>query len=239
LGDVISFEQQQYRGLRIFLENLERQLMKKVLMTVIALFAISGNAQAINIDAPLGGAGDDKASVTGFGQGDLLRSVSTESGNTTPTLFDVNTPVDGSTTTQTSGLTAGVSFVHDYIFSAVQNTMVAISSAVENSQPSQQIGGLFVEVWKLVAGQNNSMRLGREEVVQTSIPSATSGIVNVQMMAGMNYVVRVIGETVPAVAEYTLRVQAVPVPAAVWLFGTAMLGLIGFRRKSAASPIAA
>ncbi len=35
--------------------------------------------------------------------------------------------------------------------------------------------------------------------------------------------------------EYTLHVSAVPIPAAVWLFGSGLLGLIGFsRRKKAA-----
>ena len=32
--------------------------------------------------------------------------------------------------------------------------------------------------------------------------------------------------------DYSLNISAVLVPAAVWLFGTAVLGLIGFRRKA-------
>jgi hypothetical protein len=45
-----------------------------------------------------------------------------------------------------------------------------------------------------------------------------------------------LGGTIGDNADYTLNVQspvsAVPVPAAVWLFGTAMMGLLGLRRKS-------
>jgi hypothetical protein len=39
--------------------------------------------------------------------------------------------------------------------------------------------------------------------------------------------------------DLVIRVSAVPVPAAVWLFGTAMLGLFGLRRKDKMRALAA
>jgi hypothetical protein len=39
--------------------------------------------------------------------------------------------------------------------------------------------------------------------------------------------------------DLVIRISAVPVPAAVWLFGTAMLGLFGLRRKSKTGAVAA
>ena len=45
------------------------------------------------------------------------------------------------------------------------------------------------------------------------------------------------GDTVQA--SYELNVSAVPVPAAVWLFGTALFGLLGFRKKASMAAAAA
>jgi hypothetical protein len=45
------------------------------------------------------------------------------------------------------------------------------------------------------------------------------------------------GKTVQA--SYELNVSAVPVPAAVWLFGTAIFGLLGFRKKASMAVAAA
>jgi hypothetical protein len=47
------------------------------------------------------------------------------------------------------------------------------------------------------------------------------------------YWVQFSGTLVDAIDSYQLKVSAVPLPAAVWLFGSAMIGMIGFgRRKS-------
>ena len=40
-------------------------------------------------------------------------------------------------------------------------------------------------------------------------------------------------------ADYSLNISAVPVPAAVWLFGTALFGLLGFRKKASMAVAAA
>jgi hypothetical protein len=47
------------------------------------------------------------------------------------------------------------------------------------------------------------------------------------------------GEEENATYGWQMRSTVVPVPAAVWLFGTALLGLIGFRRKAASVAVAA
>jgi hypothetical protein len=35
-----------------------------------------------------------------------------------------------------------------------------------------------------------------------------------------------------AYAELTVQISAVPVPAAVWLFGTALIGFVGMSRRT-------
>jgi len=49
------------------------------------------------------------------------------------------------------------------------------------------------------------------------------------------FFVRVSGQASGTANSYDLRVSAVPIPAAVWLFGSALMGLVGVsRRKSTA-----
>lgn len=41
------------------------------------------------------------------------------------------------------------------------------------------------------------------------------------------------GTLIDAQDSYQLKISAVPLPAAIWLFGSAMIGLVGFRRRRA------
>ena len=45
------------------------------------------------------------------------------------------------------------------------------------------------------------------------------------------------GSVFSPTADYKLSISAVPVPGAVWLFGSAMAGLIGFGRRNVKSPL--
>jgi hypothetical protein len=204
--------------------------MKKILFVVMFMLSGSGVVQAANID---GQAGVDKHTVVGLGMGDFFVAQS-QGSDTTVTLTDVATPVTSSTSNSTTGLADG--FIHDYVFNDVQDTIMALTTAIQLSigDASKLIQPLIIQVWHILESDPDVL-----------LDSATLDVgVNpgsnftVQLVAGDDYVVRMSnqGGTIGDNADYTLNVQspvsAVPVPAAVWLFGTAMMGLLGLRRKS-------
>jgi hypothetical protein len=59
------------------------------------------------------------------------------------------------------------------------------------------------------------------------------------LLAGANYIVEISGSALTTGQTYTLTVNAVPVPAAIWLFGSALMGLIGFSRRKSGSAVVA
>ena len=78
------------------------------------------------------------------------------------------------------------------------------------------------------------------------IPAAGSSSMSTSYASGDTFRVALFGNLTDAAktaidggatvqASYELNVSAVPVPAAVWLFGTALLGLMGFKRKASVS----
>jgi len=101
---------------------------------------------------------------------------------------------------------------------------------------SGSITGLRAEVWN--------------QAKTTKIYDITTGASNpipALLLASGNYYLRVIGDAVtasidafgamPTAQQYSLDINsaAVPLPAAVWLFGSALMGLFGVsRRKSSA-----
>jgi hypothetical protein len=57
--------------------------------------------------------------------------------------------------------------------------------------------------------------------------------INLSNLAG--FFLRVSGTVSGLQGGYQMRVEAIPVPAAVWLFGSALVGLAGFSRKKTSS----
>ena len=202
--------------------------MKKI---VIALFilGLAGTAQAQVLD---GTAGTDKHNIIGFGTGDIFVAQGGEAA-TTVSLTDNNAPVFSNTSIDTDGLEAG--FIHDFVFTAVMDTFVSISAALQLStgQAPALIIPLVMEIWNL----GSDTLLASAMLDFGFVPTATE---SVEFFEGVTYVIRMSNEgsgNIPGVLgegpDYTLNVfTPVPVPAAVWLFGTAMIGLFGLRRKS-------
>ena len=202
--------------------------MKKI---VIALFilGLAGTAQAQVLD---GTAGTDKHNIIGFGVNDIMVAQANESA-TTVSLTDNGTPVDGNLSLDTDGLMAG--FIHDFVFTAVQDTFNSVSIALQLSTgagPALVIP-LVMEIWNL--GSDTLLASAHLDSGFTPIVSEGVGF-----FEGVTYVVRMSNLGSPAIPgvlgeapDYTLNVfTPVPVPAAAWLFGTAMIGLFGLRRKS-------
>jgi hypothetical protein len=201
--------------------------MKKLLLIITFMFSATGIAQAAFIDGETAGA--DKHRIVGFGEGDIFVAQGQPS-STTVSLTDVGTPVVSSTPLDTTGLADG--FIHDFIFQAVQDTFASITTGVQLS--SGQVGSLvtplIMQVWRIVAGVDI---LEASANLDAGVnPTASEAVA---LMAGETYVVRMSNEggSIGSAADYTLNVLTpVPVPASVWLFGTALIGFIGMSRRT-------
>ena len=210
--------------------------MKKLIIA-LALLGVAGTAQAY----PLNGqtAGDTKYTTTAFGGGDSLIAQSNLM-ETDVVVTDVM-PLQGPAGPSDNGpLAAG--FIHDYVFVAIQNTFASIASGVQlsGSQAGTFISPLALQVFHI---DGVDTLLGESDITSDGNGVTRSAAINVQLVAGESYVVRMTSEggtTLGSDPNYTLKViSAVPVPAAVWLFGTALVGLFGFGRKSKAAKLAA
>ena len=207
--------------------------MKKILIALFILGTASSAQGAI-----INGAtdGTTKHTVEEFGMGDSLVAQSNLI-ETLAVLTDVGNPVVSSTADDTTGLVAG--FIHDYVFLAVQDTFASIQSAV---QLSGSTAGSFITplVLQLFHLDGVDTLLGSANVADDGNGVTRSAKLNAELTAGETYVVRMSNESLTAALgtdpNYTVKViSAVPVPAAVWLFGTALVGLFGFKRKSQAA----
>ena len=123
----------------------------------------------------------------------------------------VDAPVVGSNTSGT--------FVHDYFFDPITSLVIAISSGSTN-QGGGGIVGLVMEVEELGGGPINSV----------AVPIGESRSLPLTMTAGKSYRITMSNTGfVNFSGQYLLSVSNVPVPAALWLFGSALLGLFGFK----------
>jgi hypothetical protein len=202
--------------------------MKKIVIALF-IFGLAGTAQA----QMLGGvSGVDKHNIIGFGVQDIFVAQANEN-STTVSLTDNGTLVTGDQSLNEDGMVAN--FVHDFLFTAVQDTFTSITAALQLSsgQGSTLVLPLVLEVWNL----GSDTLLASANLDSGFVPTATE---SVELFQNVTYVVRMsnLGSlAIPGVLgnapDYTVNVfTPVPVPAAVWLFGTAMIGLFGLRRKS-------
>ena len=221
----------------------ETKTMKKILIAIL-MFSTAGIAQGAIIIGATDGV--TKHTVEGFGSGDSLVAQANLM-DTLAVLTDVGTPVVSSTADDTTGLVAG--FIHDYVFTAVQDTFASVQSAVQlsGSQAGTFITPLVLLIYHLdgTGILDPDTLLGFDAVTDDGNNTTRSASISTQLVQGETYVVRMSNESASASLgtdpNYTVKViSAVPVPAAVWLFGTALLGLFGFKRKSqAAAAVAA
>ena len=61
-----------------------------------------------------------------------------------------------------------------------------------------------------------------------------SGSVGFSTTMGNDYLIRLTG-TSGDVGNYTMQLATVPIPAAIWLFGTALIGFVGMSRRTMVS----
>lgn len=187
-----------------------------ILATIATLMLFSTNASAIGIDT-----------IGGFTANDIFEAQS-NSGLTTTQLngaVRVVTSADLTTLDPADGDLAF--FQHDYTFTAITDTFRTVASTVENIQ-SGEIDNFIMGI--LAVGPGGILGTIAEAVLPASATTAEASI-NFLMLAGVTYIIRLQGDVVDPAPDYKLEVSSIPVPAAVWLFGTALLGLFGMRRK--------
>ncbi len=195
-------------------------------LLVTPAFLFSGMAKANLVDSVAGFASEDSYTAVSniFQTGIVYDNGGVVSGTT---VTDPLKTLDN-TTDAGGGLTDGTSFSHEYIFSVVADTTFAISTTIENT-----LGGLSSAFTVNMYDLSNSIDLGTTALILDAPNNNKSATVGLNMIAGDSYMITLAGDTGTSenTANYTMKLQVVPVPAAVWLFGTALLGLLGFRRK--------
>lgn len=205
--------------------------MKKALFVFLALgFGISGTSQAVVVDT-----------ISGFASSDIYEATSSEVLTTA-----VWTDADGAgtivvttdpekTLSSASGPGDGSTFDHDYIFTAISNNLFGISTTTENTILGS-IVGFTVSIFDVLS--SNVIPVFTDDLADLGdVAKLTVGI---DMLAGRTYRINLAGDVAGSSApDYRLELAVVPVPAAVWLFGTAMLGLFGMRRKAKMQALAA
>ena len=191
------------------------KIMKKSLFAILVTFMCLGGANAATID-----------SIVGFGANDTFIAQSSAAITVTQLNGVVSTTTSADDETLSTTDTSGTAFEHDYFFNAVADTFFAISATIENTLTGA-LAIFDVEVYLNNFG--NLIASGSVVPVAANLSGLTLGF---NMVAGNNYAVRLLGDVGNSVdPDYTLQVSVVPVPAAIWLFGTALAGLLGFRKS--------
>ena len=155
------------------------------------------------------------------------------------TLGDGITPNPGGAETDTRAYTestdaggADVPVEHWIGLDVIIPMLTATLTAEDQSQPGGTTTNLDIELYAAtVAGSDWTTGA----LLDAALPSPM--LINLAMGT---YLVKISGDLPAGLVDlthnYGLRVTSVvPVPAAVWLFGTALLGLFGYRRRQQAA----
>jgi len=119
-----------------------------------------------------------------------------------------------------------------YYLDVIQDVYAfSISSVATRDNNATIVQALNLDLYEVTAQVGNNYTI-------SLVDFATADALSIGLMAGTDYLVRTWGTlsggaSGPLGYSFDIEVRSVvPVPAAVWLFGTAIVGLFGFRRKS-------
>jgi len=108
-------------------------------------------------------------------------------------------------------------YVHDWDILTTDTDTAVLISVDFNPEDS----GTSVSLW------------GNGSILSEVVGGDPISFIYNSLFVGVNYFIRVIGVAEVGSGSYHLTVSAVPIPAALWLFAPALIGLFGFRRKAA------
>ncbi len=107
----------------------------------------------------------------------------------------------------------------------------------DGNYPSVQpaLASNLLPLWGVTWSTRDTTWFNVSDISATDPGTATSGI-TFALNGSMNYLANLAGvnSVFPGVGTALYRVSAVPVPAAVWLFGSGLLGLVGVARRKKA-----
>ena len=195
--------------------------MKKLIIGLVAALSLyGGSAQAVIVDV-----------VSGFSSTDNYL-VQSNASHTNATLNGVTGPdLVGDGQSLSSSDTDGSLFQHIYAFTAIADTFFAVSAVTEVSLGDNAIADFVMQGFQVTGGPTFTPLTAITPIVEI-VPGISGATLGFFMTAGLNYAIALAGDVAGSnTPDYSLEVSVVPVPAAVWLFGTAMFGLFGLRRK--------
>jgi len=128
------------------------------------------------------------------------------------------------------GTGSSTSFTHDFRFNQVSEDLVNIITITENTLLGL-ISSFQMSVFNVT---NNAMApVGSTSILLNDSSNSTKGafgVLGFSMLKDNDYLVRLVGSPTGS-ANYSLQLASiapVPIPAAAWLFATALIGLSGF-----------
>jgi hypothetical protein len=198
--------------------------MKKLITRLaVALFLSFGSAHAALIDT-----------ITGFSSSDTYTAtVLTENAILNFSGAVPNERVMSITNWESSN------FTHDYEFRAVGDSFVSIAATTENT-----LIDVITSFTMAIYNATDFNSGGGPLAFINSSSVEPSGSVAFSMAMGNDYLIRLTG-TSGDDGNYTMqlaaapipsaKLPAVPIPAAIWLFGTALIGFVGMSRKTTVS----
>lgn len=116
-------------------------------------------------------------------------------------------------------------FIHQYLI-IVSEELETVSAAITFASTS--ITNAVLSILSIGTGL-----LGADELVATTSVTAGEEATLSYLMTSppSQYWIQFSGTLVDAIDSYQIKISAVPLPAAVWLFGSAIIGMIGFGRR--------
>lgn len=192
------------------------KLKRALIGTAFLLFATS--SQAVIVETISGYSGGETVTAT---------ADATSLPTTRVVHFDSSSTISDNTYTIADVgkvMIPGTFFSHSYVFESVVDTVVALSLVTENG-----LSDLISALTLTISGTD----------IATVVDNTQPLTIGFQMTAGETYTVNLEGTPTGSGSDYRLEVSQVPVPAAVWLFGSAILGLVGLRRKGKMDAVAA
>jgi hypothetical protein len=137
---------------------------------------------------------------------------------------------------------SAVNGVGAHLYDFAEIFEVSVATDLNSISLGESAGSNSILTDAIIAILDSNFLVKAFETVDLSANAGDTTLAYLLEAANSPYYVAFIGTldrslfgTTSGTANYILEISAVPVPAAVWLFGTALLGLIGFKRKAAVS----
>jgi uncharacterized protein YxeA len=156
----------------------------------------------------------------------LLFSVSASAASLTISTYDANGA------TQKVNVSANGSDEIQGYGKVISNPWYSLFDVISDEDTQVKVSLAFKPEPQLVDGEVIVTRQDNWTIVKDLEFDGNVWWFNVHLFAGVKYAFDIFEELVPADTIYSLKIRAVPAPAAAFLLAPALLGLFGLRRKA-------